>query len=199
MRISGIYAILNLVDDKIYVGSSSNMTRRWIEHRCYLKNQTHKNSILLRAYNKYGIDCFIYVILEITARDKHILAEREQHWLNVLQSFDRDFGYNIKPVAYSQLGFKHSESSKAKMSVWQIGRKMSAEAKIKIGAAHKGKKLTDAQKLKFSWLGRKHSEETKAKMKKSRAGRVFTDQARHNMSEGAKRRRFREKASVAAS
>ena len=53
---SGIYQIRNLVNGKIYVGSSVNLETRKTPHYWELENNRHNNQHLQRAYNKYGLD-----------------------------------------------------------------------------------------------------------------------------------------------
>ena len=50
----GIYRIKNLVNEKCYYGSSKNIEKRWKTHLNQLRNKKHINSILQRAWNKYG-------------------------------------------------------------------------------------------------------------------------------------------------
>lgn len=61
----GIYSIKNLINNKIYIGSSINITKRINQHFNNLKNNKHNNKHLQFSYNKYGIKNFSYEILEI--------------------------------------------------------------------------------------------------------------------------------------
>ncbi len=91
---SGIYAIVNLVNKKSYVGRSVNINRRWWEHRNELKYNKHYNSYLQNAWNKYGEENFELLLLEECNKALH--AEKEFMWINEMQSFDRSFGYNLR-------------------------------------------------------------------------------------------------------
>jgi len=90
------------------------------------------------------------------------LIEREQFWIDWLKP-----KYNLAPKAGSNLGVKYSDEAKTKMSAWQIGRKMSKEArvKIKIGLSNIGNKNN---------LGRIFSDEHKFNLSKARLGRKFS-------------------------
>src|ERR1035437_367642 len=44
-KISGIYKIINKVNNKYYVGSSNDVKKRWREHRGELKKKIHVNDI----------------------------------------------------------------------------------------------------------------------------------------------------------
>jgi hypothetical protein len=84
-------------------------------------------------------------------------------------------------IKNSNLGKKHSEKSKKKMSELAKLRRHTEETKIKIGEASKnrksmlGKKLSEEHKRKISEinLGRKHSEESKKKMSNAHKGRIY--------------------------
>ena len=62
---SGIYKIINIINEKTYVGSTiSKFNRRWNCHKCQLRNHNHGNKYLQNAWNKYGEDKFIFEIIE---------------------------------------------------------------------------------------------------------------------------------------
>ena len=90
---SGIYIIRNNVNQKIYVGSTSEFKRRYYSHNGKLKSGKHNNAKLRSSVNKYGIDNFTFSILEEVS-DLSILVEREQYWMDELKPF-----YNIYPIA----------------------------------------------------------------------------------------------------
>jgi group I intron endonuclease len=114
MKYPGIYLIINLYNNKFYVGSSVNLQKRKEHHFGDLKSNKHKNKHLQSAYNKYGKEYFIMVMIE-KVEDKNNLTEREQYWIDSLDACNRDIAYNICPTAGNQLGFKHSEETIAKL------------------------------------------------------------------------------------
>lgn len=91
-KICGVYKITNKANNKIYVGSSNNIKYRWSQHKTQLKNKTHKNSHLQRAWNLYGENSFIFEIIEECSPD--VQFEREQYYLDSLNPFE-ERGYNI--------------------------------------------------------------------------------------------------------
>lgn len=111
---TGVYGLINKIDQKIYVGSSSvNLNRRLNAHLRQLLAGIHKSTHLQNAVNKVGFaKNFEIVILEVCESEKCI--EREQYWIDFHKSYDRDFGYNLLPKAASPLGYKHSEENKIK-------------------------------------------------------------------------------------
>lgn len=131
MKRVGIYIIKNIVNNKIYIGSSARCIRERIcIHKRRLKNQIHENSYLQNSYNKYGIEAFTFNILELCEKDKCI--EREQYYLDLYQSYRRDIGYNININANSTLGMKLSDEHKKKISILKKGVPLSNEHKQKI-------------------------------------------------------------------
>lgn len=60
---SGIYKILNIINNKFYIGSTINFARRKNEHKYKLKNYKG-NSIIRNAVKKYGINNFKFIIIE---------------------------------------------------------------------------------------------------------------------------------------
>ena len=93
---SGIYAIENTVNGKIYVGSAVNLGRRFKDHRVHLNQGKHHSLKLQRAWNKYGAAVFVFKILE-AIKNHNELVLREQYWIDTLDVLG-DFGYNICPV-----------------------------------------------------------------------------------------------------
>lgn len=63
-KVSGIYAIINTVTKKFYIGESLDIKRRWSEHKRNLKNGTHDNLILTNDYKKYGEAAFEYKLIQ---------------------------------------------------------------------------------------------------------------------------------------
>lgn len=91
-KICGVYKITNTANDKIYVGSSKDVHKRWKQHRDALNEDKHGNIHLQYAWNKYGGQHFKFEIIEECKPE--IQFEREQFYLNELNPFD-DNGYNI--------------------------------------------------------------------------------------------------------
>ena len=90
----GIYAIINLLNNKKYVGSTKYLRKRYRQHLNDLIQNKHPNCHLQRAVNKYGIDKFAFVILERCQDVFDTLKSLEQKYINT-------FGdYNICKIAY---------------------------------------------------------------------------------------------------
>lgn len=181
---SGIYAIVNLVTGKTYVGQAFKFNKRWSNHEVELRLGRHCNPYLQASWNKYGEQNFIFIILERCECNAELLTWREQFWMDKLKAVDREFGYNYAPAAGSLLGFKATGATKAKLVAMKAkykGVPRSQEVKDKIGAAHKGRVFSPETRAKMAAakIGTKHSEETKAKMKI----KVYSEEARERLSQ----------------
>lgn len=118
----GIYIIRNLVNNKIYIGQSIDIERRWQEHkRMYKKESERKHSYLYNAIYKYGIDSFSFDVLEEC--DEAILNEREIYYIDKFNATDHDIGYNITAGGDSNSHLLNENNPNAKMTseeVWDI-------------------------------------------------------------------------------
>ncbi len=90
---SGIYVILNCINGKKYVGQTNDIDRRRREHIRSLQSGSHYNSYLQRSFAKYGIDNFLFVILERCSID--LLDDREMYWIALSKSNLMMNGYNM--------------------------------------------------------------------------------------------------------
>jgi group I intron endonuclease len=135
----GIYLIRNRVDLRVYVGSAKDIARRWRQHTIALNRGNHPSKHLQAAWTKYGAASFEFVRLE-KLFDLRDLIRREQFWIDQFQSQDRERGYNLSPKAGSQLGYRFSEESLAKLRASHLGKRQPCkdETKQKIAAALRG-------------------------------------------------------------
>lgn len=90
---NGIYQIKNLINDKVYVGSSANINKRWGQHIALLNSNKHNNEHLQRAWNKCGKENFSFSILEKVEKEDNIFI-KEKDWIIKLDSIDPTKGYN---------------------------------------------------------------------------------------------------------
>jgi len=141
-----VYKITNIVNNKIYIGSTNNFTVRKQQHIWSLKNKKHRNCLLQRAWDRYGNENFVFEILEEIKNPEEILI-REQFFLDLFKSYDRNIGYNINIIAGSNIGFKMPDSAKEKLRLINLGKKHSEETKRKISEVQKGKKRKFISKL----------------------------------------------------
>lgn len=176
----GIYKIVNLINNKVYIGSSVHLLRRSYEHSTRLNSNTCiSNKYLQRAWNKYGSNSFEFHVIEYCGKEK--LIEREQYWIDMYCSYEEQYGYNLRKVAESNRGLFPSEETKAKIRASNLGQKRSPETceKIKnriitlewranMSKGMKGKKVPDSTKqLLLKFASQPKSEETKRKISES--------------------------------
>ena len=98
-----VYKITNLINKKIYIGSSNNPERRWKEHKANSKN---KNSIaynypLYRAFRKYGVKNFYFEIIATNFKNRYEMEEYEKQQIQKYQS-DKQ-GYNQSSETHNAL------------------------------------------------------------------------------------------------
>ena len=158
---SGVYQIRNLINDKVYVGSSNNLYIRRSVHFNYLVQKKHINSYLQNAYNKYGEINFLFEVIEYC--DEKSLLLVEQKWMNNKRSYERDKGYNISKVAGRNpwpKGKPRSEQTKEKLRKAFRGRVFSEEWKRKISENRKNIKPSKETIEKFKKIPKKKGEES---------------------------------------
>ena len=110
----GVYKILNIVDGKIYVGSSVDIQRRIKCHMHELRKGTHNNKYLQSAWNKYGENSFEFSVIEEVS-DKSILRDREQYYIQLTNCSNHSIGYNLLNNTNVGLGVSASDEIKAKI------------------------------------------------------------------------------------
>lgn len=114
MITQGIYSIINTVNNKIYIGSSINITRRLKEHKGLLKKGKHHSEHLQRAFDKYGVESFKTKILKVVDNAEELFTE-EIAFILKYRSNESLYGYNMStPNTTKGIG-THSEGSKEKM------------------------------------------------------------------------------------
>lgn len=145
---SGIYAISS-PSGKQYVGSALDFNRRWGRHLLLLRNGTHPNFKLLKAFSRYGENGLVFSKLLIC--EPTMLLEYEQALIDHLRP-----KYNIALFAGAPMR----------------GRKASHETRAVLSARKSG-----AGNYQFgrtgelsTWLGRTHSETTRLLLSERQRG-----------------------------
>lgn len=165
---TGIYKIINLTNGMVYVGSAVNVEKRLLQHRKMLRGGYHHSKRLQSAWIKYGEESFKFQIIYVVS-DPAILIVKEQEFIDSLKAFGAH-GYNMRPTAKNQLGMRHTEETKRKMSIAKSGVRQSPES-IKTRAAG----------IKKSWAdGHRSAEQIRALGLNSR-GRIVSDETRKKM------------------
>jgi len=180
---SGIYQWRNIINGKIYVGSAQDMNHRKNDHVAKLRHNKHCNKKLQSGFNKYGMENFVFEILEVV-NDLSELTKREQAFIDLLNPF-----YNLRRIAESNRGYKMSDTAKKNIVNAIIGRKHSEETKKILSIKKIGNKNGVGNKNN---LGRVWSKEIIEKRAAANRGkrRTFTEQHKKNMSIGQTGKRF---------
>lgn len=162
MKLCGIYAIVNKVNGKRYVGKSSSILTRWSSHLAALRSDKRNkdcNRYLYNSFKKYGESNFGLEFLEIVDNpisDKE-LSELELQWMIELKTLDRAFGYNLRSDSSSK-SFVHDDTRRLISNLNKgennpnFGNKWSDEQK---------QRMSDDMKRRIA-LGR-YTEETRKK------------------------------------
>lgn len=109
----GIYRIRNLINNKIYIGSScTSLSKRFIIHKHYLRKNKHHSAHLQRAWNKYGEENFRFEIVELC--NKELCLIREQEYIDSFNTVK--MGYNVCPIAINCKGRKVSIKTRNKIA-----------------------------------------------------------------------------------
>lgn len=88
---SGIYKITRLKTGEIYVGKSSGVATRWLNHiKTVFGVGSVAHSMLHTTVQKDGIENFTFELLEEVSKDK--LTEREKYWIDFFDS--KNYGMN---------------------------------------------------------------------------------------------------------
>ena len=159
----GIYKIINVVNNKFYVGSAVRLSRRRTRHFSELRTNRHNNAKLQAAWNKYGESSFIFVVVEELPDDADLLAA-EDRWLK--EHVGKDYCYNIGTTATAP----HLGMSGPLSPTW--GRKHTEGAKQRIGAASKARVQSEEEKQKrrLTMKGHVVQSSTRAKISAALSG-----------------------------
>lgn len=131
----GIYKIINITNNKFYVGSAVDLKRRKSRHFSELRNNKHNNAKLQNAWNKYGESSFIFVVVEELEQNADLLAA-ENVWLK--EHVGKEYCYNLGIDATAPMlgvsgelsptwGYKHTPENILRIAASSRGRTQDAE------------------------------------------------------------------------
>lgn len=159
----GIYKITSPTK-KIYVGQSIDIENRF---KYYKRKSCNGQTILLRSFNKYGVENHKFEILcECEISD---LNDKERYYQDLYSVIGKD-GLNCiltKSSDKSGVGLKHTNETKLKISIANKGKIISNETRSLLSKNKIGNTI---------WVGRKHNETTKKIMsEKSTSRKMILD------------------------
>ena len=86
-----VYAIRHNVTNRVYIGSSCHVDKRFNEHLTALRSHRHSVEDMQADFDKYGDDFTLTILDHIaTIADKN----KEYEWMQKNQSYIRGVGYN---------------------------------------------------------------------------------------------------------
>lgn len=155
-KCAGIYSFRNSYNGKRYIGQSIDINYRKNRHLRLLRQGLHPNAHFQASFAQYGEEAFEFEVLEMV--ELGMMDVREQAWITYYRSNEKTHGYNM--LGGSAGCRSHSDETKAK-----------------IGAANKGKVISQGHReaIRAFHIGRNHSQETRAKMSLSKKGRKLSE------------------------
>ena len=82
-KISAVYKITNTITGDFYIGSSKDVKQRWRNHKKPSAWKRYPNNPMYLDMQKYGLDKFVFEILEEVEADS--LKELEQQFIETLK------------------------------------------------------------------------------------------------------------------
>ena len=177
-KLTGIYMIRCKPNEKVYVGESEDIEKRWYRHRWSLNNNSHENYELQEDWNTYGEGNFEFKVIQKCKKEN--LYELEIIHIEQFEAFEK--GYN-KTKGGKGFGNQKGENNfmygKCGELNHNYGKHLSEETKKKISESHKGKQLSEEHKKKLSKInkgrvspnkGNKLSEKSKRKISEAFSG-----------------------------
>lgn len=170
----GIYKITNKLNNKCYIGQSIHIQKRFEEH---IKSEL--NLPLYKAFKKYGIDNFLFEVVEECKKEE--LNDKEVYYIKFFHSCIDEWGYNLtyggdgNSAGVSNITRKKISESRKGIKNPMFGKPLSKKSLAKRSITYKNtlKNMTKEQKQKWiennrkGHLGQKISEEQKEKISNS--------------------------------
>lgn len=166
----GIYEILNIKNNKRYIGQSQKVRARLQKHRRLLIKNEHQNSHLQNAFNKYGIDSFSFNIIEYCSIEE--LDFKENFYIKSYKSNNPYNGYNYRIDNRTNRGLKWSDEQREKMKAaiennpWYKNHTVPLEIAEKAWEVTRNKVWTEEERKRHSEIlkGTKVADTTKMKL-----------------------------------
>lgn len=178
-KIGYIYKI-TAPNGKVYIGQTMNVKNRRYN---YGKNSFKLQVKLWNSCQKYKWspkDNFEIIEECLCGENKVYLNEREQYWINYYDSFKN--GLNCNEGGHGNIGHKHSEESKQKMS--NSAKKYSEIRSLRLSKRMTGSKLSEKTKKKISTklTGIKRDEDFRKKMSDIGKKRIMSECTKNKIS-----------------
>ena len=114
-KICAVYKITNTVTGDFYIGSSKNIKQRWAAHKKPSVWKKYSNKQLYLDMQKYGLDKFVFEVIEEAEPDK--LKEMEQEFIEKLQPVYNNRNANgLNAERYKEYQKEYEKTDKGKES-----------------------------------------------------------------------------------
>lgn len=125
-KISAVYKIVNTVTGEFYIGSSVDIKKRWKDHKLPSTRKNRPNSLLYKAMQEYGRECFSFEILEEVEPEN--LRQEEQKFIELLKPSYNNYnakGWDVERRKESQkkANKKYLQSNKGSENHRKYARK----------------------------------------------------------------------------
>ena len=113
MKICGIYKITNTITGDCYIGSSKDIKRSWVSHKCPSRWNDNPNNPMYIDMRKYGVDKFVFEILAEVEADK--LKDAEQKFIETLKPAYNNYyakGLDIERKKKTQKEYEKTDKCK---------------------------------------------------------------------------------------
>ena len=193
--VCGIYCLTHIESGFKYVGQSRNIAKRWLAH-----SKGSGKTRIARSVFKHGWAAFSTEILEVCSPET--LNSQEAHWIFHLKCMSPN-GLNLRSGGGQRsfcsaetiaklviAGTNPSAETRAKISLANKGRVLTAETRSKMAAARTGVKRSPEMCLKLSVIhkGKNITAETRLKISNSKIGTTHTPEAKAKISLASKAR-----------
>lgn len=101
-----VYAIRHNTTNKVYIGSSCNVDRRFLQHLYGLRAHKHPVLDMQKDFDEYGEDFTLTVLDTINDSSEDC---KEYKWMDKYQSFVEGMGYNYQDMKMRQRGKEAAE------------------------------------------------------------------------------------------
>jgi len=180
-----VYRAVNEVNGKAYIGITRHSTAlRWKEH---LKKAAQGSPYRFHAaLRKYGASAFRVETLLI-CQGAEAAAGYEMALIRAHSTYG-ERGYNATLGGDGARGITHSAEAREKIAAANRGKKLSPSTRAKLRETPKAFSQEARAKISATHTGKEVSPETRAKMAASRRGRTLSPETRTKLSEAARNR-----------
>lgn len=184
LNFCGIYVILNSITGQRYIGSSSNIGKRFKEHKYLLLANKHPNYKMQKSFNNSRFGTFKYQVICKCSENLKIYLEQQY-----ITYSDPEFNIVTSNIAGSPMqGRKHSQKTLDKMKgreTWNKGiprtkeekalmsirRKEASDRQSKEDKEKHRKRSSEFLKRVKPFKGKSHTEERRAQIRKGHVNR----------------------------